>query len=264
MFAGFCPSASTGYARLPASTSTRSSSSSEFHDAASDFAASYFTRGAARCTRTSSSRWRTSSPPKASDASRARPGGTAALGGTTNPSAEHSSPIAEKKAFEQKEKEENPPHRHRRVRHTVAEEEKVRNRSDHRRHHHRPRWPHRPDPEEEQPQRWAIPGGCVDYGGGLGTPAAARRRKRDGLEVELVAQFSTYSDPRRNPRQAHPVHGVRVPGGERARSRRPTTTPRTRAGSSSRRSLSDDLCFDHAEVLRDYFRWVRSGERRLV
>ena len=114
---------------------------------------------------------------------------------------------------------------------------------------------------KNEPHGWALPGGFVDSGEELGAACRREAREETGLEVELVAQLFTYSDPRRDPRK-HTIstaYACRVPAG---------STPTAADDAVDARWFSEselpwrDLCFDHGEILRDYFRWVRTGERR--
>lgn len=57
------------------------------------------------------------------------------------------------------------------------------------------------------PYGWALPGGFVDYGESLETAAVREAKEETGLDVQLVRQFHTYSDPARDPRQ-HTVSTV--------------------------------------------------------
>src|SRR5687767_8170468 len=50
------------------------------------------------------------------------------------------------------------------------------------------------------PHGWALPGGFVDYGESLETAAIREAKEETSLDVELVEQFHSYSDPRRDPR----------------------------------------------------------------
>src|SRR5205823_11977570 len=51
------------------------------------------------------------------------------------------------------------------------------------------------------PHGWALPGGFVDAGEELGKACRREAKEETGLEVELVEQIFTYSDPRRDKRQ---------------------------------------------------------------
>src|SRR5512135_3120204 len=50
------------------------------------------------------------------------------------------------------------------------------------------------------PYGWAIPGGFVDYGESLEKTAVREAMEETDLEVKLIRQFHTYSDPKRDPR----------------------------------------------------------------
>jgi 8-oxo-dGTP diphosphatase len=114
---------------------------------------------------------------------------------------------------------------------------------------------------KNEPRGWAIPGGFVDHGEELGAACRREAKEETGLDVELVAQLFTYSDPRRDPRKhtISTVYACRAPAGSE-----PTAGDDAAEARWFRESEVPwrDLCFDHAEVLRDYFRWVNSGERR--
>lgn len=99
------------------------------------------------------------------------------------------------------------------------------------------------------PYGWALPGGFVDYGESLEVAAWREAREETSLEVEDLEQFRAYSDPDRDPRH-HTVTVVFSALGK--------GTPK--AADDARRvkvfrvdELPDNLAFDHARILADYF-----------
>lgn len=99
-----------------------------------------------------------------------------------------------------------------------------------------------------EPFGWAIPGGHVDYGESLEDAAVREAKEETSLDVKLVEQFHTYSDPKRDPR-GHKIATVYIAkaGGK------------ARAGSDAKKVkvfTKDDLpdmVFDHKKILEDYF-----------
>jgi 8-oxo-dGTP diphosphatase len=110
------------------------------------------------------------------------------------------------------------------------------------------------------PHGWAIPGGFVDYGEEVGKACVREAKEETGLDVDLVEQLFTYSDPGRDDRKhtISTVYWCKVRGG----------TLKAADDAKDARWFSEgqvpwpELCFDHGEILRDYFRYRKTGERR--
>jgi 8-oxo-dGTP diphosphatase len=88
----------------------------------------------------------------------------------------------------------------------------------------------------------------VEYGESLEEAAVREAREETSLEVELMGQFHTYSDPDRDPRE-HIITTVFVA--------RATGTPQAaddarRLAIFSPEDLPAQLAFDHDRILADY------------
>lgn len=107
------------------------------------------------------------------------------------------------------------------------------------------------------PDGWALPGGFVDYGETLEAAAVREAREETSLDVRLIEQFYTYSDPRRDPRH-HTVSTVFI-----------ATAQGTPKGADDAKAaqifsggqLPAPLVFDHPQILRDYFVFQKTGQR---
>lgn len=108
------------------------------------------------------------------------------------------------------------------------------------------------------PLGWALPGGFVDEGEPLDRACVREAKEETGLDVELLEQFFTYSDPRRDPRR-HTISTVYL---ARANGTPKGADDAAEAQAFSVDALPKDLCFDHGEILGDYLRYRSTGERR--
>jgi len=99
------------------------------------------------------------------------------------------------------------------------------------------------------PYGWAIPGGFVEYGESLEEAAVREAKEETSLDVHLVRQFHTYSDPRRDPRfcTVSTVYLATAEG-------KPVgNDDASEARIFTREQIPPDLAFDHAKILEDYF-----------
>lgn len=100
-----------------------------------------------------------------------------------------------------------------------------------------------------EPRAWALPGGFVDYGETLEEAAVREAKEETGLAVESIAQFHTYSDPKRDPRR-HTISTVFI---ARAKGRPRPGDDAERVGVFTEENLPPFLAFDHKRILQDYF-----------
>lgn len=99
------------------------------------------------------------------------------------------------------------------------------------------------------PEGWALPGGFVDYGEPLESAAVREAKEETGLDVRLIRQFHTYSDPGRDTRY-HTIttvfiaeaEGNAVAGDDAADISVFTT-----------QHLPEQIAFDHRDIINDYF-----------
>ncbi|GAB4417540.1 MAG: NUDIX hydrolase [Thermodesulfovibrionales bacterium] len=99
------------------------------------------------------------------------------------------------------------------------------------------------------PEGWALPGGFVDYGESLEDAAVREAREETGLNINIIRQFHTYSDPGRDPRH-HTITTVYI---AEAKGRPLAGDDAQEAMIFRRDTLPESIVFDHKRILDDYF-----------
>lgn len=109
------------------------------------------------------------------------------------------------------------------------------------------------------PFGYAIPGGFVNEGESYEDAAEREAKEETGLDVNLVEQFHTYSDPDRDPRQ-HTASTVYLAW---ARGEPVAADDATEILILSLREASErvDLAFDHHRILEDVLWYFNEGVR---
>ena len=100
------------------------------------------------------------------------------------------------------------------------------------------------------PYGWAIPGGFVDYGESLEAAAVREAREETSLDINLLYQMHTYSDPNRDPRK-HTITTVYVADAAGIPIARDDALE---IGIFTRSEIDFPLAFDHKQILADYYK----------
>jgi ADP-ribose pyrophosphatase YjhB (NUDIX family) len=102
------------------------------------------------------------------------------------------------------------------------------------------------------PYGWAIPGGFVDYGESLEKAAIREAKEETNLDVKLVKQFHTFSDPKRDPRH-HTISTVYIAKGK---GKPKAKDDALEIGIFNESNLPEEIAFDHRSILTDYFKSI--------
>lgn len=100
------------------------------------------------------------------------------------------------------------------------------------------------------PCGWALPGGFVDYGESLEDAAIRESKEETSLDIKLIRQFHTYSDPNRDER-FHTFSTVYI---AKAEGEPEAADDAKEIGVFTKDNLPSPIAFDHANILKDYFK----------
>jgi ADP-ribose pyrophosphatase YjhB (NUDIX family) len=103
------------------------------------------------------------------------------------------------------------------------------------------------------PHGWALPGGFVDYGESLEAAACREAKEETCLDIQLIRQFRTYSEPNRDPRQ-HTISTVYI---AKAQGKPQARDDAKDIGIFMEKEIDFSLAFDHDKILADYFEQIK-------
>lgn len=99
------------------------------------------------------------------------------------------------------------------------------------------------------PYGWALPGGFVDYGESLEEAAVREAKEETSLDITLLKQMHTYSDPSRDSR-FHTITTVYIAKSEGTLK---ADDDAKECGIFNKSNIPEPIVFDHKDILMDYF-----------
>lgn len=106
------------------------------------------------------------------------------------------------------------------------------------------------------PYGLALPGGFVDEGESLEDAAVREAKEETNLDVKLLDLLYVYSNPNRDPRM-HTVSAVFTAIGKGALAAADDAADALLIHNS----IPEEMAFDHALILEDYFIWKNTGKK---
>jgi len=107
------------------------------------------------------------------------------------------------------------------------------------------------------PYGWALPGGFVDYGESLEKAAVRESKEETSLDIKLIKQMHTYSEPTRDPR-FHTISTVFI---ARAIGQPKAQDDASEIGIFIEEEINFPLAFDHRDIIKDYFEQKRKSQK---
>ncbi len=102
---------------------------------------------------------------------------------------------------------------------------------------------------KNEPYGWALPGGFVDYGESLEHAAIREGKEETNLDIILISQFKSYSDPERDKRY-HTITKVFVAKGKGIAQ---GMDDAKRAMWFSPEEIENlNIAFDHKKIIKEY------------
>jgi ADP-ribose pyrophosphatase YjhB (NUDIX family) len=99
------------------------------------------------------------------------------------------------------------------------------------------------------PYGWALPGGFIDYGESAERAAIREAKEETSLDISELKLLGVYSDPSRDPRH----HTLAVVFTAIGKGPPKAADDAAEIGIFQRYALPEQLAFDHADILDDFF-----------